>query len=297
MENISHDIQLDDITLAVWSSKRDETYMADYQKAILYFLWMKSQFYFEEDMLSKYPGQTLDYILFFNSNIIQFGHEPRQSEVEDSTLLPVYYDLCTPLCVDPSDSFFSLFFAYKLGHCDIMTIDSFLDYQLKKNFDNDLLKFSRFLVLLVRKHKYKIINQDTARTAGEWFTLKEKLPSPNSADSSANIAVKKKGVIRRMQNDNITTLSQEQTVLLFSMLQRSGVFLRDEYLTDADAGKAFDILTGYSQHTIRQKLARYTEFATSQNLQALKGIITQMTAIINESLKGAHPDNQRKLAS
>jgi hypothetical protein len=295
MEYIPHDIRLDDITLSMSISSRNQAYKAEYKRIVIFYLWLQGKYSFERDILERFPDLPLTVILEENSNIIADGFE--KDSQDGSNLAPVYYDISMPLHIESSDSFFSLFFAFKLDQTDILAIDSLLEYQWQKNFNSDLPQFSRFLQLLIRKHMDKIIPAATALTILEWTALKEKHLLQTSSNTSSSVAIKKKGVIRRMQNDSVTSLSQEQTVLLFSMLQQIGIFMKDEYLTDADAGKAFEILTGYSQNTIRQKLARYTEFATQQNLLALKETIAQVTNIINETLKGAHPDRQSKLAS
>jgi hypothetical protein len=295
MEYTPYDIRLDDITFSVAISACNEIYRAQYRKIVTFYLWMQGRYYFEKDLFERFPNQPLTTILEENSNIVADGFE--EDSRDDNNLLPTYYDLAMPISIEPSDSFFPKFFAFKLQYTDILNIDSFLEYQWQKNFNGDLAQFSRFLQLLIRKHMDKIIPAATALTILEWTDLKEKQLHQTSSSITNSIGIRKKGVIRRMQNDSVTCLSQEQTVLLFSMLQQIGIFMKDEYLTDADAGKAFEILTGYSQNTIRQKLARYTEFATLQNLLALKQTIAQVTNIINETLKGAHPDSQRKLAS
>lgn len=297
MEYISNEIRLDDITFLVRYSNRHKAYKAEYQKVVVLYLLIHEKYLSEEYLSEKYPGLSFDCIPALNNNIIDLGYR----EVlmgQEPIQLPMYFDIGTPLSIEPTDSFFDLFFAYKVGNIDILTIDAFLEYHLTKTFHNDLPKFSRFLQLFNRKYINKIISQETVLTITEWVALKEKQPSVISPEiSPGSVVIRKKGVITRVQNDSVTSLSQEQTVLLFTVLQQLGVFLKDEYLTDADAGKAFDILTGYSHNTIRQKLARYTEFATQQNLHALKLVIAQVSGMIAEMLNGVHPGNQRRLAS
>lgn len=297
MEYISYDIRLDNITFLVSLSNRHEAYKAEYKKVVILYLLVQGKHLSEEEILAKYPGLTRECILALNNNIIHLGYHEVTMGYEP-ILLPTYYDICTPLSIEPNDSFFDLFFAYKVGNLDIMTIDAFLEYQLTTSFHDDLPKYSRFLQLFNRKYINKIIAQETALIITEWVALKEKQPSVTSPEiSPGSIVSRKKGVITRVQNDNVTRLSQEQTVLFITVLQQLGVFLKDEYLTDADAGKAFDILTGYSHNTIRQKLARYTEFATQQNLHALKLVITQVSGMITEMQDGVQRGSQRRLAS
>ena len=56
-----------------------------------------------------------------------------------------------------------------------------------------------------------------------------------------------KSKTKRKPKDDKTSLSEEQTVLLMYYLQREKVILKD--LEDSYMGQAFEILTGYSQHS------------------------------------------------
>jgi hypothetical protein len=91
--------------------------------------------------------------------------------------------------------------------------------------------------------------------------------------------------VKREAQDKLTCLSQEQTVLLMYYLQQERVFLKDEYLKDMDAGKAFEILTGYSQHTLRQNLGKFYLFQNKQNLKEIDHILTRLKIAIDRALK------------
>lgn len=72
--------------------------------------------------------------------------------------------------------------------------------------------------------------------------------------------------LSRQGDDKLTSLNREQTVLLIYYLQAAKVFLRDEYLTDTDAGREFELLTGYSSNTIRQGLTKFMSYQNNHNL-------------------------------
>ncbi|MBL7892214.1 MAG: hypothetical protein JNL63_06265 [Bacteroidia bacterium] len=93
--------------------------------------------------------------------------------------------------------------------------------------------------------------------------------------------------IKRDANDKITCLSQYQTVLLMYYLQQEKVFLRGEYLSDLDAGRAFEILTGYSQHTLRQNLSKYHLYQTTVNLKEIDNLLTRLKIAIGKDLKAS----------
>ena len=91
--------------------------------------------------------------------------------------------------------------------------------------------------------------------------------------------------IKRTANDNLTCLSQEQTVLLMYYLQKEGVLLKGEYLSDMDAGKAFEILTGYSPNTLRQNLSKFNLYLNRTNLTEIDNLLTRLKTAIGEGLK------------
>lgn len=103
--------------------------------------------------------------------------------------------------------------------------------------------------------------------------------------SAASIEISRKGRIKREAHDKLTALSQEQTVLLMFYLQQEKVFLRGEYLTDMDAGKAFEILTGYSQHTLRQNLSKALLYQNKTNLKEIDHLLNRMRIAVDKALK------------
>jgi len=91
-----------------------------------------------------------------------------------------------------------------------------------------------------------------------------------------------RGKIKRGPNDTFTSLSQEQTVLLLYYLQKERAFLKDEYLDATDAGIAFEILTGYSHNTIRQKLSKFNHYQTPENFKALTDLFSRIISEIKK---------------
>jgi len=94
-----------------------------------------------------------------------------------------------------------------------------------------------------------------------------------------------KGKLKREAQDNKTYLSQEQTVLLMHYLQKERLFLNDEYLNKKEFGKAIEILTGYSQNTLRQDLGKYQNFQSKENLKKIDGLLTRLKITIDKDLK------------
>ncbi len=118
------------------------------------------------------------------------------------------------------------------------------------------------------------------------YLLLERGPmSPKTSDSTKATETDTKrlsrGKVERGPKDNFTCLNQEQTVLLLYYLQHERAFLKDEYLTGQDAGRAFEILTGYSQHTLRQKLSKFNLYQTPENLKTLSQFLNRVLLAIN----------------
>ncbi len=94
-----------------------------------------------------------------------------------------------------------------------------------------------------------------------------------------------KAKIKRNANDRLTSLTQEQTALLLHYLQQERVFLKDEYLKNKEAGIAFEILTGYSQNTLRQNLSGVKEYQNKINLKEIDNLLTRLKIAIDKALK------------
>ena len=116
------------------------------------------------------------------------------------------------------------------------------------------------------------------------FSLLEQEPEDEKEQGLLG-ASNKKGKVKREAQDKLTCLNQEQTVLLMYYLQQERVLLKDEYLSDLDAGKAFEILTGYSQHTLRQNLSKFHLYQNKTNLKEIDNLLTRLKIAIDKALK------------
>jgi len=94
-----------------------------------------------------------------------------------------------------------------------------------------------------------------------------------------------KSKIKRNANDKLTCLTQEQTALLLHYMQQERIFLKDEYLNNKDAGTAFELLTGYSQNTLRQKLSSVKEYQNKANLKEIHNLIVRLEILLSKALK------------
>jgi hypothetical protein len=139
---------------------------------------------------------------------------------------------------------------------------------------------------MLRKFESVVIPEKTIVTIQEWIDAKaaqQKKEEDESGDSS--LSGKKRGRINRRAEDNITILNREQTILFIQYLKQVGVFLKDEYLTDLDAGKAFELLTGYSQNTLRQDLGKFYQFENKENLKKLHQTFSRVVHLIESQQK------------
>jgi hypothetical protein len=61
--------------------------------------------------------------------------------------------------------------------------------------------------------------------------------------------------------------------------------LKDELLKKTDAGAAFEILTGYSQETLRQELGKLKDHQNKINLKEIDNLLTRLKIAIDKALK------------
>ncbi|MFZ6012433.1 MAG: hypothetical protein ACOYXT_18965 [Bacteroidota bacterium] len=290
MESNLFEINLNTISSNEHMSQSEESYGMEYLPIVIGLLGSESKHLFEEDLLDRYLENTITLaeILEQNKTIVRGPNLPNPRK--QGRWSPTYYDTWIDMVIEPANRFYDYFFAYHLKHMDLLKMDEYLTYYLEKYYEKNLDLFSRFLQLTIRKFKVKIIPEETILTIQEWiasFEAKqkaEKLEGSNGSDR-----YKSRTSIRRRADDNETILNQAQTVLLIHYLQKKGIFLRNHLLTDADAGKAFELLTGYSMNTLRQDLGKYHNFQNPENLKKLKHVLIGITDLIDNELKGKSP--------
>lgn len=197
----------------------------------------------------------------------------------DGSFTYKYIDIADSYDVQPEDSMYDIFFAYKLRHISLLEIDDFLEYHFYFYYENDMSRFKRFLNLCLRTHKDKF-NPETILTVTEWIEEKEKQLDQLDAGQLGKVRSKRPV---RTNNDHKTSLTQEQTVLLAHYLQEKKVFYNG-YLTDAEIATAFEILTGYSQNKLRLNLPKVDSFKTHENVKALEDLISNLASLIAKDL-------------
>jgi hypothetical protein len=265
-------------------ARTEYDYKMEYESLVTYMLGDEGIYLFEEDIIDRYNNLSLPEILAQNENFVHGPNRPNPRKA--GKFLPTYYDTAMPLFITPKNKFYPEFFAYFLKHADLLKIDQSLDYQLEKYHASDVPAFTRLLVLLFRKYEGVVIPEKMIDTVHEWIdvkTVQQKQEGVAVGDSGLN--EKKRGRINRRAEDNITSLNREQTILFIQYMKDNGVFLKDEYLTDLDAGKAFELLTGFSQHTLRQDLGKFYQFQNKENLEKLHQTFSRITRQIEAQLK------------
>lgn len=266
------------------SKTSDYDHQLEYVNIVISMLSQEGIFLFEEDITNRFDNLSLLEILEQNENFVQ-GHN-RRNPVKQGKPCPTYYDTWMSLLITQEKTSYPFFFAHLLKHTDLLQIDQCLAYQLEKYHNNDFSAFSRLLALMLRKFEGVVIPKKTVATIQEWIDVKaaqKKKEEDESGDSS--LSGKKRGRINRRVEDNITSLNREQTILLIQFMKEAGVFLKDEYLTDLDAGKAFELLTGYSQNTLRQDLGKFYQFQNKENLKKLHQTFSQLIQQVEMQLK------------
>jgi hypothetical protein len=91
------------------------------------------------------------------------------------------------------------------------------------------------------------------------MTDSDKMESNNTNlkdKDGSKIVINYKSIVRKM-NDGITSLTENQTILLFTMLQSQNIFRStDNHGERTNYGKALEVLTGYNAEEIRKKLSQ-----------------------------------------
>jgi hypothetical protein len=229
----------------------------------------------EEDLQKRYNSTDIENIVKSSSFIM----ETMPFRKQDGSFAKRYVDISDSYDVQPEDSLYDVFFAYKLRQVPLLSIDDFLEYHFYFYYDNDLAKFKRFLNLCLRTHKDKF-NPETEITVAEWIEAKEKQISQLENGQLGKVRSKRP---KRTNNDNKTSLTQEQTVLLAHYLQEKNVFYNG-YLTDAEIATAFEILTGYSYDKLRLSIPKADNFKSHENIKAIHNLATGLVSLIEKSL-------------
>ena len=264
--NYEFELDLNSITTHESLIFRDD--FENYKEMVMLFLRNSKRVMSKEDLQKRYNSTDIESTVSSSPFLIKTAPFYKQA---DGTFTYKYIDIADSYDVQPEDSMYNVFFAYKLRQVPLLEIDNFLEYHLYFYYDNDMNFYKRFLNLCLRSHKDKF-NPETEITVAEWIEDKQK--QINQLEDGQLGKVRSKRPIRT-NNDNKTSLTQEQTVLLAYYLQEKNVFYNG-YLTDAEIATAFEILTGYSQNKLRLNIPKADSFKTHENVKALDNLISNL---------------------
>lgn len=260
-------------------NRNNSTKFEEFANVVGRYLNNRGKYLFEDEILQEYnEGMTLEKLFAQNQNRFIQGMNHVKNGVNQKT----WMDTESMEEVKREDSAFDYFFIVKLRHLSLLDIDEYLEFHLEYSFDNNKTEYLRFVNLAVRQYQKEFLSQEIIDTVSEWIRIKEKQTSEPEAENEFKI----KGRIQRIAGDRLTTLTQNQTVLLIQFMQKAGIILKDEILSYTHAGKAFHILTGYSSHTIRQQLGTKGEIAGVKNedYKELHQALVKMTKAVEDKI-------------
>jgi hypothetical protein len=162
---------------------------------------------------------------------------------------------------------------------EIYTVEEWNELGIRQKLSPE--EFAHFIpscrrVLQLDKHFLLLYQAPEDEKVTEKITKENLSGIPNVKDGK----IKKRGA-----QDNLTRLTQEQTVLFTHFLQKERFFLDESNIQTTDLGKAIEILTGYSQHTIRQDFKKFKTYHTKINLKEISDLLTKLQMAVNKAYK------------
>lgn len=281
-EHSEFELNLNRITI-IEQLKYPDTFLT-YRKEVVLLLNLKQKSYCENSILNLCRSHNQNnFNQEVNNNnttsieciISQYPHIVRGANLaKDSKgiMNQTYFDLETDYIVMPDDFCYDKFFVRKLRQVDLIDLPHFLGYHLEKYYQSNKKLFVNFLKLAQRKHQAEFSQVEL------WPTVNELVVDilNSELESSKTYGHFPKRQLKRDANDKLTALNLEQSVLLISYLQKEKIILPDSYLSDKTISQAFELLTGYSQNTIRQSLGQYINFRNKINLKQLDILIDRL---------------------
>lgn len=277
MKPTSYKLILNDITSGESVSPFNKDF-EDYKKTAFLFLNHKGKYLFAEDILSHYKiGMTLENLFEQEKERFIQGCNRKRSGKMEST----WHDIQSDEEIYFEDDFFDFFFACKLRHLDLLEIGDFLSFHLEYSFKNTRQKFLSFLNLSISQFHEKLLSPLIIEALNEW------IKTNNETESLIESGDKIKGRIPREAGDHLTTLNLHQTALLIQFMQHAGIILKGDYLTYLQAGKAFNILTGFSSNSLRQQLGTKGEIegAKYEDYKELHQILTSLSQLVETKIR------------
>ncbi len=277
---LDYELILNDITYGE-SSKPFLKDFEEYKRTAYLFLNHQGKHLFESDILERYSeGMTLEKLFEVNKGRFIQGANLKK----DGLLQKTWYDIWGMYKIERQDSFFDFFFTCKLRQLSLLDMEGYLDFHLHNSFDNDKKSFFQFLNLTIRKYQDTLLNNNIVETTNEWIKSHAEIKASIDKDP-ANETIK--GRKQRESGDKLTCLSQNQTVLLIEFMQKAGIILNEDSLNYTQAGKALNLLTGYSPHTIRQQLGSkgYIEGVKFEDFKELYDAIQNLAKLIEPHVR------------
>lgn len=211
---------------------------------------------------------------------VRAGRYSKHTPEGNTKMVSTWADLMMDYELSVEDSLFDQLLCHKLRLARLNDLDGLLEHCLNRFFAGEKPGFLRFLILAVRQHGKELLSADQIQSIQEWIIERQKEPI-------GEIEISSKGKIKRVRDDNVTKLNQEQTALLVYCLRKTKVILTDEYLNNKEAGLAFSMLTGYSADTIRQDLnkSELSRIATSKNVGAITKVLSELKQLIDKEIE------------
>ena len=255
-----------------------------YQKEVTLLLNLKHQILNKSQVITLFnlenknktkDNLNIETILLQYPHLIKLGKQLKNKiNSQTSNLETVsYINLAAEYLINPTDFYYDKFFIRKLRQINTINMFDFLYYHLEKNDKSDSKRFILFVKLALQKHQVELLTPELTQTVNEVLSFIESRQVNPSNEIPTQITKRK---IKRDANDKLTVLNLEQTVLFISYLQKERFILPNEYLSDKTIAEAFELLTGYSPHTIRQSLGKYPNFINKSNSKELDLLIEKL---------------------
>jgi hypothetical protein len=284
-----YSINIKDVTASEYFLFVEE--FEDYKEVLLMLLKAKGFYHFEDTLIRQFKNNAkvqqliaegiggMEAIIATKPNTFISAGNQIKTEGGEQASAPAWYYLLHGYTITPSDVLFDYFLAYHLRHCDLLLLDNALDYLLENYYGGNTAAFSRFLKLTLRKHGERLLQPGHTDTINEWMAEKEKAAVLAGTEEP-------QAKLKRVRDDKVTVLNQEQVALLVYCLQQAGIILSDKLLNRKDAGLAFSILTGYSPDTIRQNLSKdeIMSTATAKNAVAVQKALQSVLNFIDNTV-------------
>lgn len=284
MRIVEHNLILNDITYGESVPPFNKNFEEYMQMAHL-FLNHKGKHLFESEILSRYSeGVTLETLFAGQPQRFIQGSNHDKDGIRQKT----WYDIWGMDEIMHGDDFFDYFFICKLRHQSLLDIDAFLNFHLDYSFKDDKQAYFRFLQLSLRQYG-DMLTEQVKTTVQEWMAATQTKGDDDQREGTDNEKDEKiKGRLAREAGDHLTCLSLNQTALLIEYMQQAGIILKGDYLNFTQAGKAFNLLTGYSAHSLRLQLGTkgLTENAIKhEDYKELHEVILKLASLIGSKTK------------